>query len=364
MDHHYTLQLHTGNFTNTLYTFDEIKAKLDHILSSIQVKDIILGWNTDKQLNHQLVNYFHQLGIRTLLWLPALSEGEQLRSMHMITKLNGGSGNGVANSEHEQFRFACPNQLINVHQLISIYEEHFADIPFDGVFLDKIRFPSFANGYEEGFGCFCETCCKQMHGIDVTILKTYIDNHDPILLEGTYDDKGLYHFQDAQVDAFYKQRSRMISNYIFKLAAYFNSRKMIVGADVFAPFMAYHVGQNIQEIGKLVDFIKPMFYRYTTAPAGMQYEYDAYVQNFTPTSSFVNYWKNDVASEAAIKQQLAFLANLHATIYAGIEVNSTNPLCTTDQAKITKNLQLFSNLSTIALCWDIMQMDDTILDIL
>ena len=45
---------------------------------------------------------------------------------------------------------------------------------------------------------------------------------------------------------------------------------MIVGADIYAPFLAYHVGQNTKKISEVVDFIKPMMYRYTEAPAGMR----------------------------------------------------------------------------------------------
>lgn len=364
MSHSYTLQLHTGSFTHKLHNFEEIKAKTERILAPIHVKDVIIGWNTDKELNRQLITYFHNKGIRTLLWLPALAEGEQLRNMTSITNVHGAHSEGVVVNADETFQFACPCNLKNAHHLISIYEEYFADIPFDGIFLDKIRFPSFANGYEEGFGCFCDTCEKQMIGIDLPYIKSLITAHDPALVAGTYDEDGIYRFEDAMVHAFYKRRANMISDYVFKLAAYFNSRKMIVGADVYAPFMAYHVGQNLREIGKLVDFIKPMFYRYTNAPAGMQYEYDAYVKNFDDASAFAKHWDGLPASDTSMQKQLNFLSNMHANVCAGIEINPISEICTTDKEKIKANLQLLSKYSTVALCWDIMQMDETILDIL
>lgn len=60
MGHTYTLQLHTGSFVHQMHTFDEIKEKAERIVKKIKISDIILGWNTDKNLNKQLVSYFHE----------------------------------------------------------------------------------------------------------------------------------------------------------------------------------------------------------------------------------------------------------------------------------------------------------------
>lgn len=364
MSHSYTLQLHTGSFTHCQYSFEQIKEKADRILAPLNIKDVILGWSVDKELNKALVNYFHNKGIRVLLWFPILSESEQIREQTLITTVSNNVSEGVPLLHGEQFQFMCPTTLSNVHNVISIYEEHFADIDFDGIFLDKLRFPSFANGYEEGFGCFCEGCEKAMIGIDIPYLKKLIEKHDEALIKGSYDDYGIYHFEDPMVHAFYRRRANMISDYVFKLAAYFNSRKMIVGADIYAPFFAYHVGQNIKELGKLVDFVKPMFYRYTNAPAGMKYEFDAYNQYFPQSNAFSKQWQQDPTSEEAIKRQLEFLSHIPASICAGIEVNPIKGICDIDKNKVQQSLRLLANDSTVALCWDIMQMDEEILSIL
>ena len=85
MSHTYTLQLHTGSFVHQMHTFDEIKEKAERIIKKLKISDIILGWNTDEKLNQQLVSYFHEKGIRVLLWLPVLSETDQLKNITMIT---------------------------------------------------------------------------------------------------------------------------------------------------------------------------------------------------------------------------------------------------------------------------------------
>lgn len=364
MTHTYTLQLHTGSFVHQMHTFDEIKEKAERIIKQIKISDIILGWNTDENLNKQLVSYFHEKGIRVLLWLPVLSETEQLKNTAMITTVSGTQGERVRVIEHESFSFSCPSSQQNINHVINIYEEYFADIPFDGVFIDKIRFPSFANGYEEGFGCFCKTCQEKFAELDLDELKLLIRHHDQALLVGKYDKNGIYHFYHQGVDMFYQKRAHIITEYITALATYFSSRHLIVGADVYAPFLAYHVGQNTKKISEVVDFIKPMMYRYTEAPAGMRYEYHAYVKNFDDPKCFAKYWDNDPASNESIKKQLEFLSDLSSDVYPGIEINPIDGICSTNQLKLKQNLEFFKDYSTISLCWDLMQMDETFLNIL
>lgn len=364
MSHSYTLQLHTGSFTNATYSIKEIKDTCDHILEGLNVKDMILGWNTDQALNQELVTYFHNKGIRVLLWLPILAETEEIAKINAMKPYGKEVADSHALTAHERFSFACPCNLSNVHEIIHVYETYFASIPFDGIFLDKIRYASFANGYEEGFGCFCEACENQMLSVNIPYIKQLIDQHDTKLLRGEYDEYGRYHFADYQVNTFYKRRSQIISDLVFKLAAYFNSRKLIVGADVYAPIMAYHVGQNIKEIGKLVDFVKPMMYSHTNAPAGIQYEYDAYIKHFASPEHFTKHFPEGPCAKASLRRQLDYLSHLPAHVIPGIEINPINDVCDTTADEVAKQLQLYASYSSIALSWDIMRMEDEIKEVL
>lgn len=362
MRHSYTLQLHTGSYVHKMHSFEEVKEKAERVMKKIKITDIILGWNTDYELNQLLVSYFHDKGVRVLLWLPVLSETEQLKDTSPITTINGTQGERVSVIEHESFSFSCSNTKKNGEFVIEIYEEYFADIPFDGVFIDKIRYPSFANGYEEGFGCFCDNCQKTIENVDY--LKDLVNHHDIKLLKGSYDDYGIYQFEDQKVNKFYQQRSSLITKYIQTLASYFSKRHLIVGADIYAPFLAYHVGQNTQDISEYVDFIKPMMYRYTDAPAGMRYEYEAYIKNFEESEEFTKHWEGDPASDESVKKQLDFLSQLPTHVFPGIEVNPIEGICSTDQGKLQQNLELLKDYPIISLCWDLMQMDESFLSIL
>lgn len=354
MSHQYTLQLHTGTFSQANYTFQEIQTKCDVLLEHIHGKDIIIGWNSDKAFNRQIIDYFHQKGLRVLLWLPVMANNDELCAIKKAE-----SCNGEINKD-----FGCPSHLPNAHEIISLYERYFADLPFDGVFLDKIRFASFSQGYEAGFGCFCPSCEQQLEGVSLDYIKTLIKNHDKNLMRGEYDRYGRYHFADYKVNAFYKQRARIVSDLVFRLAAYFNSRKLVVGADLFAPILAYHVGQNIKEIAEMVDFVKPMMYTHTQAPCGIPYEYEAYIRNFAEPEPFTKHFPGGPLSNESLRTQLEYIANLPANIVPGIEINVIQGVCHTDSASVQDHLKLFSRYPTVALCWNIMQISDDIINVL
>ncbi len=354
MSHQYTLQLHTGTFTHANYSVDQIKTKCDELLAHIHGKDIIIGWNIDKTSNRQLIDYFHTKGLRVLLWLPVLANHDDLGELKKAECYD----------EHTCDDFGCPSHLQNAHEIISLYETYFADLPFDGVFLDKIRFASFSQGYEAGFGCFCSSCQQEMKDAPLDYIKELIQNHDKKLIRGEYDRYGRYHFADYKVNAFYKQRAKIISDLIFKLAAYFNSRRLVVGADLFAPILAYHVGQNIREIAAMVDFVKPMMYTHTQAPSGIPYEYEAYIRHFEQPESFSKHFPVGPLSNESLRTQLEYIANLPANIVPGIEINVIQGVCHTDSASVKDHLALFSRYPTVALCWDIMQISDEIINVL
>ncbi|MCI8541219.1 MAG: hypothetical protein HFE68_05320 [Erysipelotrichaceae bacterium] len=355
MSHQYTLQLHTGSFLKANYSAAQIMEKCDAIFARIKVKDLILGWNTDPELNRTLLDYFHTKGVRVLLWLPILAKSDEVCEITYATTLS---------DQDKNAHFACPNHIPNSHAIITLYEQYFANLPFDGVFLDKIRFASFAEGYEQGFGCFCAQCEKQMHSVDLPYIKKLIQAHDNKLMRGEYDRYGRYHFADFQVNTFYKRRSQYITDLVFKLAAYFNSRKLVVGADLFAPILAYHVGQNIKEIGKLVDFVKPMMYTHTEAPSGIPYEYHAYITHFAQSEAFTKHFPGGPLSRESLRVQMEYIANVPAHVVPGIEINPIQGICHTNAETVKDHLSLFAHYSTIALCWDIMQIQDAILAVL
>lgn len=364
----YYLQLYTGNFQKASYTGEAIIEQLQKILNKIPVKSVLLGWCTDYALNMKIVDYLHAQSIACYLWFPILSEIDELVETKDAQNMDGTTSSPYPSHNDEEFSFLCPNSYVNYHSVIDLYETYFKDIPFDGVFLDKLRYATFVNGYQEGFGCLCEACSfyHKQHHVDIDALKTAIENRDPMLLKGEYDKHGVYHFEDKNIHQFYENRSLLISDYVFKLATYFNSRKISVGADVYAPFFAYHCGQKIKDLATMVDFIKPMIYKNTNAPAGMKFEYDAYLKNFKCTGAFTKHWNNNPCSIESIKKQCSFLNDLPANIIPGIEVTTLKNICDPSFASLKEAITTLEseNIHTFTLSWNIMEMKDELLEAL
>lgn len=351
----YILQIHTGSFKNMHTDIFKIKEKMNSIIAHNDIKAVIFGWNLDNTLNQNILDYFHQNDISCYFWLPVLSEVDQIKSASPIIDYTGKQGHQVQVIEDESFSFLCPSHFINFDNIQKIYDDYLSKLSFDGIFLDKIRFPSFANGYNEGFGCFCEVCQNQYknEGIEFDSLKSKIEFHDADLLKGHYDDYGHYCFDDENIQLFYEARSKQITTFVGSLCDYFHQKKLKVGLDIYAPFFAYHCGQDIYELSKKADFLKPMFYRFTQAPAGMQYEYDEYVKHFEKS----HYFQFDPISIENLQLQIEFLKKAECDVYPGIEINPIDNICKVTKDKFLESKNFFQQyFETIVCCWNCLLM--------
>lgn len=355
----YILQIHTGSFLNAHTDIVEIKKKMNSILQTNHIQAVIFGWNLNQLLNQEIIDYFHQYHIPCYYWLPVLSEVDQVKDGVTITDYTGKQGQQVQVIEDESFSFLCPSHIQNFQNVCDIYEESLSSLSLDGIFLDKIRFPSFANGYGEGFGCFCESCQKiyQDNGINLVDVKDMIKKHDPCLLKGHYDSYGRYCFDNANVHLFYQTRAKRITAFVGCLCDYFHQKNLKVGLDIYAPFFAYHCGQDIYELSKKADFLKPMFYRFTEAPAGMQYEYHAYMKHFETSE----YFQFQPISVESLHMQTEFLKKAECDIYPGIEINSIENICMTNKERFLESRDFFQQrFDTIVCCWNCLLMNEDI----
>jgi hypothetical protein len=70
---------------------------------------------------------------------------------------------------NETFRFVCPNNPASRRKTIRRLRELLGRYSVAGVFLDKIRFPSPANGLDEVFSCFCDHCRRAAKAVDLDL---------------------------------------------------------------------------------------------------------------------------------------------------------------------------------------------------
>lgn len=358
-----TVQVFTGGYKEHKVTYEMIEEKLTHIFKIIPVNKVILGWAVDADLYRKVNGLLHEHGIESYLWLPVFSENGLLRSTTLLVDDQGELVKSYSLKEGENFEFYCPNDPRNIESLKEIYEAYYEEIDFDGVFLDKIRYGSFSNGLSGVFSCFCPACMKKYEkaGLDVSHLKEEmkkVRKHQEgygqqALKMKSYKD-GTYTFEDPVWEAFFMIKADSISDALEDITAYFRGKHKKIGMDTFSPFTAYFAGQDFARLGKMVDFIKPMMYRITHAPAGLPFEYECMQKETTGEQ------KEKKFDMEFVKSELEVLQKHQVTIFSGMEVNYIKDVAEADTDYITEMLNGLGEqqIQGIVLSWDALSAPD------
>ena len=137
---------------------------------------------------------------------------------------------------------------------------------------------------------------------------------------------------------------------------------MQTGLDLYAPLLSRFTGQNYELISKEADFIKPMLYRKTEAPAGIGYEYRLLKQSLPHTQNYPEI-NTDLSF---LHSQLSEFADLPCRKYPGIEINYREDIARTDEQYVRESLKAVkeSGMDGAVLAWDIMLAPDSHIEVL
>ncbi len=273
------LQIFTGGWNQSLHSSSAIIERIQSIKKRMPVDGLILGWSIEPQLYRDVCDYCRSRSIETYLWLPVFSEIPTSHHPDPFVNLMGTPASVYALQEGESFEFFCPSSYRNRQILLDLYDEKFSECGFDGVFLDKIRSPSFVTGLNDVLGCTCDSCRQVFDagGCHPKDLKELIENHplQAVFSAQSFNPARGFIFENPLVRQFFEVKKDLYISAIESIVDAFQSRGCKVGLDVFAPSLAALVGQDLSRLVKISDFIKPMIYRKTQAPAGIGFEMEA-----------------------------------------------------------------------------------------
>ena len=294
-----------------------------------------------------------------------------------------GSGGNIGGGADDDFTFACPSDAANIRLAARKYDAHFSGCGFDGVFLDKIRFSSFGNGFLSGMGCFCQRCRDFYvgEGVDVGAFLAMMGQEDKSFLVPCARRGMRYSYSDPVVDSLCRARAKLIARSVGEAASAFRRRGLTVGLDVFAPALAYFVGQDIEALAGIADFIKPMAYRVTDSPAGIPYETRRMREELGSNGcqkiegAIEALWDtDDLAGDDCFVEQLKELAGVKGLagaqglagvakelagapceFYSGLEVNKVD-VCAADAAYVERSLGAIeaSGIAGCVLSWNVL----------
>ena len=154
------VQLYLGGPGGRAVSEEAMRAALDPMERAESFAGVIAGWTVRPEPYRWLRRFTRERGLKLYLWLPVLSEFGELRPFRGVEGFGGKPLGGARFDGDETFDFCCPTRRDTGRFLLEIYEERFAWAEFDGVFLDRIRFPAPSAGPQALFSCLCPACRK------------------------------------------------------------------------------------------------------------------------------------------------------------------------------------------------------------
>ncbi len=352
----FIVQVSLGGWNSPDYSAEQIIDRLDAVIRRIPVKAVIIGWSTDKDIYWRVGRYLHGQKIDMFLWLPVFAETEDMCENSPALDLWGNVPANYDLTAGEGFRFNCPSDAESVADIIDIYDSCFSDCGFDGVFLDRIRTQSFVSGVSGVLSCGCPGCSELFleEGVDLQEVRdAWEAKGDEFFSVSGYTPQEGFVFADPLAAAFFKAKGKIVSESVATVADCFRNHGLKVGMDLYAPFMAPFVGQDYAILSEHADFIKPMLYRQTFAPAGMGFEYDLLKKAVPGASGYP-----DFAMDAEfLNSQLEAMEPYSCAKFPGIEINYREGVAPTSPQYILESLDavLSHGFDGAVLSWNIME---------
>jgi hypothetical protein len=260
------------------------------VLEELDLDLLIIGFREAPEVFRKFCGV-HRPVDNVYLWFSALSDINGMTEDDLVVNWRGARSRGwggwaeKGGDVEETFRFACPNNPAVREKTTLRLRELLIRYDFKGVFLDKIRFPSPANGVDEMLSCFCDHCRRAANaqGLDLDAVVRILGEGD-LDANGLSLDGGSRHWLDSIAAAnpllgrFLAFRPASVLRLVGELANDCRRLGRSVSLDLFSPSLAPLVGQDYQRLKGCCDWAKPMTYRLARGPAGLRLEVPALIE--------------------------------------------------------------------------------------
>ncbi len=248
--------------------------RLRRAAAILPVDDLCLGWNLAHAQRDAVVAVARDLGMVVWLWHPLLSgDGRYVPGTHRAV---GPSGDRIpAFRDEPEFAFDCPVDPEGRQLALERLDAGMRDGSWDGVLLDKIRWPSPFADPARDLGCWCPHCVRSTRaaGVDPATVRR-------VIADASTSQAGRAELAVALVggpavdaiDEWLEWRSAAITGLVAAAARLAAGLGLRVALDVFAPSLARAVGQDLGALAPMAELTKSMLYLGTHGPAGMAHE--------------------------------------------------------------------------------------------
>ena len=270
---------------------DHVLSLIARVKSALDLDILIVGAREIPEIFRLMTDPRGRPAKQIFFWYNVLSDIPGMENSDLVVDWRGqrsrdwGGWAEKGADVAETFRFACPNNPVAQAKTLTRLRELLSRYPFNGVFLDKIRFPSPANGLDEVVSCFCDHCRRAASAIDLDlkdvarIVERGLATFEATPSPGRFAEGGSWLAILAGADSLLSRFLRFRSDSIERLVADAHAEASRLGRkvsiDLFSPGLAPLVGQDYSGLARYCEWVKPMTYRIARGPAGLRLEIPA-----------------------------------------------------------------------------------------
>jgi len=261
---------------------DDARVRLREAFGRLPISHVLLGWNLPRLLLDACREETARAGARLFRWHPLLTGDGTLvpRPEWQMVGLDGTPVPGFRGMP--EFTFVCPNRPAVREAVLGHLQDVLRPGDYQGVFLDRIRYPSPTADPARLLACFCDDCRRAAaaDGLDLEEARRRIGalvsapERTPAFIRALLalpaseaDDADL-----TALRAFNDFRARSVTRCVRAAADLARTQGLEVGLDCFSPALTPLVGQDLAALDPCGDWIKIMVYGHTFGPAGLPYE--------------------------------------------------------------------------------------------
>lgn len=253
----------------------QVRVRLRQAFDILPISIVILGWDLPPQLEDTVAGETARRNATLYRWHPLLASdaGFALPAEWQTINVSGEPIPGFKGLP--EFTFICPNRSDVQEWIAERIEVAAGRGIYQGLFFDRMRFPSPAENPERQLGCFCQYCQQiaSDSGLDLEAVRHQIGLFLPdpdrakTLIRALFEPTN-----DALLESFFNLRSDCISRTIQFASKLARTHELSIGLDCFSPTLTRMVGQDLFALNETCDWIKLMTYPRVFGPAGLPFE--------------------------------------------------------------------------------------------
>lgn len=348
----------------------QVRERLHQAFDLLPINIVILGWDLPSQLEDAVAEETALQHATLFRWHPLLASdtGFALPVEWQPINLRGEPVPGFKGLP--EFTFLCPNRSDVKDWIAERIEVAAQRGIYQGLFFDRMRFPSPAEDPERHLACFCKSCQQiaSDSGVDLDAVHRQID----LFLTDTDLAKSFIRSlftpsDDSLLESFFNFRYNSITHIIQYAAKLTRSHGMNIGLDCFSSTLTRMVGQDLSMLNQSCNWIKLMTYPRVFGPAGLPFELRALAEwlrarhnvhemeatQIVNEASGLSLTKNGLDSESIAHEiqrgRDAGITNL----LAGIALVELEGIHQSTSEQIQNDLAACQNADGMVLSWDL-----------